>query len=196
MKEDKDIIKLNTAITSEDTLFNLIANLIDDSRKQIAKTVNSAMVYTYYGVGQYIVEFEQEGNARAAYGKGVLKRLSERLTDKFGAGWSVETLKKARLLFQTYSQKVTSGYPNENGNQWLPNFKLPWSHYIILMHEKNPQARSFYEMEAYNQQWSKRQLQRQIGSSLYERLALSRSMLSFVRFLTKQRLWRVRLRRI
>lgn len=175
-KKDKMITKQDaaTTIVAEDTLFDCIVNLIDDSRKQIVKTVNSAMVYTYYGVGQYIVEFEQEGIARAAYGKSVLKRLSERLTKKYGAGWSVETLKKARLLFLTYSQKVTSGYQNENGNQWLPNFKLPWSHYIILMHEKNPQARSFYEMEAYNQQWSKRQLQRQIGSSLYERLALSR----------------------
>lgn len=161
-------------VTTEDNLFDVVSQLIDESRKHIVKAVNTAMVYTYYSVGQYIVKYEQNGNARAEYGKGVLKRLSERLTDKYGKGWSEETLKKARQLFLTYSNRVTNGYQMKEEDQWLPNFKLPWSHYIILLREKNPQARSFYEIEAYNQQWSKRQLQRQVASSLYERLALSR----------------------
>lgn len=192
MKEDKDIIKLNTAIASENTLFDCIANLIDDSRKQIAKTVNSAMVYTYYGVGQYIVEFEQEGNARAAYGKGVLKRLSARLTERYGNGWSVDTLEKSRKFFIEYSNSATL-LRNLNEHKIsatvsrkleapeivnpvceIHEFKLSWSHYLVLMHIDNPQARCFYEIEAFKQQWSVRQLQRQIGSSLYERLALSR----------------------
>ena len=76
----------------------------------------------------------------------------------------------------TYSKMLTIGQQNQNGNQWSanPTFRLPWTHYQIIMREENPQARSFYEIEAYNQQWSKRQLQRQVSSSLYERLALSR----------------------
>jgi len=164
----------DVTVTTEDNLFDVVSQLIDESRKHIVKAVNTAMVYTYYSVGQYIVKYEQNGNARAEYGKGVLKRLSERLTDKYGKGWSEETLKKARQLFLTYSNRVTNGYQMKEEDQWLPNFKLPWSHYIILLREKNPQARSFYEIEAYNQQWSKRQLQRQVASSLYERLALSR----------------------
>ena len=172
MQEKKHII-----VNSEEQLFDAITLLIDESRKQVAKAVNTAMVYTYYGVGQYIVELEQGGNERAAYGKGVLKRLSTRLTEKYGKGWSVETLTKCRKFFMVYSisspvetksQEIVSG-----GNQ-IHKFILPWTHYQIIMREENPQARSFYELEAYNQQWSKRQLQRQIASSLYERIALSR----------------------
>ena len=172
MQEEKHII-----VNSEEQLFDAITLLIDESRKQVAKAVNTAMVYTYYGVGQYIVELEQGGNERAAYGKGVLKRLSTRLTEKYGKGWSVETLTKCRKFFMVYSisspvetksQEIVSG-----GNQ-IHKFILPWTHYQIIMREENPQARSFYELEAYNQQWSKRQLQRQIASSLYERIALSR----------------------
>lgn len=193
-KKDKMITTQDaaTTIVAEDTLFNHIANLIDESRKQIAKTVNSAMVYTYYGVGQYIVEFEQEGNARAAYGKGVLKRLSARLTERYGNGWSVDTLEKSRKFFIEYSNSATL-LRNLNEHKIsatvsrkldapeivntvceIHEFKLSWSHYLVLMHIDNPQARSFYEIEAFKQQWSVRQLQRQIGSSLYERLALSR----------------------
>lgn len=192
MKEDNDIIKLNTAIVSEDTLYSHIAKLIDASRSRIAKTVNSAMVYTYYGVGQYIVEFEQGGNARAEYGKGVLKRLSARLSERYGNGWSVDTLEKSRKFFIEYSNsatllrnlnehKISATVSRKLDAPEIVNtvcefheFRLSWSHYLVLMHINNPQARSFYEIEAFKQQWSVRQLQRQIGSSLYERLALSR----------------------
>lgn len=193
-KKDKMITTQDaaTAIVAEDTLFDCIAKLIDDGRKQIAKTVNSAMVYTYYGVGQYIVEFEQGGETRAAYGKSVLKRLSARLTERYGNGWSVDTLEKSRKFFIEYSNSATL-LRNLNEHKIsatvsrkldapeivntvceIHEFRLSWSHYLVLMHINNPQARSFYEIEAFKQQWSVRQLQRQIGSSLYERLALSR----------------------
>ena len=155
----------------------VISRLIDESRKQVAKAVNTAMVYTYYGVGQYIVEFEQGGKARAAYGKGVLIRLSARLKEKYGKGWSVETLTKCRKFYMVFSisspLETKSKKKVPTGDQ-IHKFILPWSHYQIIMREENPQARSFYEIEAYNQQWSKRHLQRQVDSSLYERLALSR----------------------
>lgn len=178
----------NITIDSEDKLFEIVSLLIEESRRQVAKAVNTAMVYTYYGVGQYIVEYEQGGKSRAAYGKGVLKRLSVRLTEKYGKGWSVDTLENARKLFKLYSisapvvrkssSKKTEPLARnsiiDTTADPIHKFVLPWSHYIILMREENPQARSFYEIEAYNQQWSKRQLQRQVGSSLYERLALSR----------------------
>ena len=159
MEESKQII-----VKNEEQLFDAISRLIEESRRQVAKAVNTAMVYTYYGVGQYIVEFEQGGKERAAYGKGVLKRLSARLTEKYGKGWSEDNLENCRKLFLNYS--IT-----ESAVRNIHTFLLPWTHYLILMREKNPQARRFYEIEAYNQQWSKRQLQRQIASSLYERLA-------------------------
>ena len=174
-----------------EALSDRIAQLMAEARNRIAVAVNTAMVYTYYEIGRYIVEDEQEGEYRAKYGKQVLVELSAKLTEKLGKGWSAEHLRLIRnfylmysfpkiqnsgLEIQTNSKIQTTGLEiqTENGNQWLPNFTLPWTHYLILMRVDNPEARSFYEIEAQKQQWSKRQLQRQIGSSLYERLALSR----------------------
>ena len=172
-----------------------ISSLIENARKQVRTAVNTTMVYTYYEVGRYIVEDEQNGQTHANYGKAVLKELSANLTEKFGAGWSVETLTKCRRFYNVYSISQTAFTKSEksalrannlNPKNIIPkmnfvhsvdeihNFILPWSHYQVLMREENPQARSFYEKEAYNQQWSVRQLQRQVASSLYERLALSR----------------------
>ena len=172
MEESKQII-----VKNEEQLFDAISRLIEESRRQVAKAVNTAMVYTYYGVGQYIVEFEQGGKERAAYGKGVLKRLSARLTEKYGKGWSEETLKKCRKFFFAYpigptsqTQSTTSKDLVHTVDQ-MHKFTLSWNHYQILMRLQNLQERSFYEIEAYNQNWSVRQLQRQIASSLYERLA-------------------------
>ena len=159
------------------------------------------MVYTYFEVGRYIIEDEQGGKHRAEYGKGVLKRVSARLTANLGKGWSVENLTAMRKFYVLYSKSVTSGYDiqeteipttgleiqNENRNHRLRNhqFVLTWSHYLILTHVSNSEARRFYEIEAYKQQWSKRQLQRQIGSGLYERLALSRNKDEVMRLATE-----------
>ena len=201
MEESKQII-----VKNEEQLFYAISRLIDESRRQVAKAVNTAMVYTYYSVGQYIVEFEQGGKVRAAYGKEVLKRLSARLTEQYGKGWSEDNLENCRKLFLNYSitepvvrklnqETITEPVVRKLNQETITEpavrksdqeinsepvarnthtFLLPWTHYLILMRVKNLQARKFYEIEAYNQQWSKRQLQRQIASSLYERLALSR----------------------
>lgn len=186
MTMDKALI-----IDTESQLFEAVSQLIEDSRKQVAKAINVAMVYTYYGVGQYIVEFEQKGNARAEYGKGVLQRLSQRLNERYGGGWSVDTLEKSRKLYTMYAISATASrksmeeksatvsrksdsFNTLSTSGEIHHFILPWSHYQIIMREKNPQARSFYEIEAHNQNWSVRQLQRQVASSLYERLALSR----------------------
>lgn len=170
-----------------------IENLVNEARKKVVSTINTAQVYTYYEVGRYIVEDEQGGKVRAEYGKGVLKRVSKRLTERLGKGWSVDTLENARNFYYIYANSEPmvrkSDAQSENSepavrnleitanrNLWTRNrsFPLQWSHYQILTHVKDPNARSFYEIEALKQQWSKRQLQRQIGSGLYERLALSR----------------------
>lgn len=175
-------------------LFEQITALIEQSRQRIATAVNVAEVYTKYHIGQYIVEEEQQGNDRAAYGKQVLKTLSEKLTERFGGGWSVETLEKCRKFYRVYSASISSTVQTEfieaeksstvqtklknSGDEQLtnaPNFFLSWNHYQILMRINNPEERSFYEIEAKQQQWSVRQLSRQVNSSLYERLALSRN---------------------
>jgi len=163
-------------------LFSRVAELIEQSRQYVAKSINTAMVATYYEIGRYIIEDEQQGKARAEYGKRVLPELSKRLTEQFGKGWSVENLKIMRHFYQVYSNSVTTGYPIQDTNtvtagyqiQNAEKFILPWTHYQILMRIDNPDERRFYEIEAQKQIWSKRYLQRQIASSLYERIALSR----------------------
>ena len=178
-----------------DALFERISTLIEQARQRVITAINITEVYTKYSIGQYIVDDEQQGKARAEYGKQVLKVLSVRLTERFGEGWSVETLDKCRKFYRVYACKEISStvltnlnivngvdeIENESQNvmgkaiRRLPKFTLSWSHYLILMRIENPDARSFYEIECTQQQWSVRQLSRQVGSSLYERLALSRN---------------------
>lgn len=185
--ETKDIANVNI-----DALFERISALIEESRKRVATAVNIAEVYTKYEIGRYIVEDEQEGKARAAYGKQVLPILSQKLTDKFGSGWSLETLKSARKFYSVYAPQAIRSTAltksdKETGKTNLVNsvdqiqiapaephkFVLSWSHYLVLMRIKDDGARSFYEVECAKQNWAVRWLQRQVGSSLYERIALS-----------------------
>ena len=160
----------NTIAKNEDELFSQISKLIDDARTHVKTAVNTVMVYTYFGVGSYIVNYEQKGNIRAEYGKQTIKKLSEKLNEKYGKGWSIETLKKARKFYEIYSQakKVYTVDPIKL------NFNLSWNHYQVLMRIENHEERQFYEIECATQNWGVRQLQRQYNSSLYERLALSK----------------------
>ena len=186
---------MNDIQKREHALFEQISKLIDDARKHVRTTIDTTMVYTYYGVGRYIVEDEQKGNKRAAYGKAILKNLSMRLAEKYGKGWSIETLKKCRYFFTAYYpqigstpltqlKKVYSVAPIDEVQKDKMNltnrnnekrFTLSWSHYLVLMRIENPDERNFYEIECQQQNWSVRQLQREYASSLYERLALSRN---------------------
>lgn len=185
--ETKELANVNI-----DALFERISTLIEESRKQVAKAVNIAEVYTKYEIGRYIVEDEQEGKYRAAYGRQVLSVLSQKLSDRFGSGWSLETLKSARKFYSVYSLEtigstlltqseeetlnrnlVNTVYQIQNTSTASHKFVLSWSHYLVLMRIKNSDARSFYELECAKQNWSVRWLQRQVNSSLYERIALS-----------------------
>ncbi len=182
-------------------LFYRIADVIEASRQHVKTTINTAMVYSYYAIGQHIVEAEQQGEHRASYGKEVLRNLSARLTERFGDGWSYTNLKNIRLFYLTYSaQKLAiKSPPLQKGRQCLPNsntpnhkqnkkqdaiphvFTLSWSHYQVLMRIKNSQERRFYEIECNKQDWTVRQLQRQVNSSLYERLTISRNKAEVLR---------------
>lgn len=174
---------------SENALFEKISALIESGRAHMAKAVNTAMVYTYYGIGQHIVEYEQKGEIRASYGKQVLSRLSDKLSQKYGNGWSVETLTKCRKFFQVYSissaPQTKSAKSSAVQTISVPQFTLSWNHYQILMRMNNPDERRFYEIEAQKQNWGYRWLQRQAASSLYERLALSTNKNKVIRLAEK-----------
>lgn len=166
-----------------DSLYDKISTLIEQARKIIYVNVNSTEVKTRYEIGRYIYEDEQNGK-RAAYGKQILMNLSTRLIIKYGKDWSYDTLKRCRLFYFSYNHTIRATVLPQsktkevslqtNITDYQPNFTLSWSHYLILMRIDNNDERRFYEIESYNQNWSVRHLQRQVASSLYERLALSR----------------------
>ena len=130
---------MKTKLSTEEQLFGKITELINAARKAVVTAVNLTMVHTYFEIGKMIVENEQQGKERAAYGKKVLKELSTRLTEKFGKGFSVDNLERMRFFFKIYSSSISSTP--------LTKFTLSWSHYLVLMRIKNDDERSFYEIE-------------------------------------------------
>lgn len=186
--------------TDENSLFSKVAELLELARKQVVTTVNLTMVHTYFEIGKMIIEEEQQGEIRAAYGKAILKDLSARLKERFGKGFSEQNLRQMRKFYAIYAFSNKSYPPSLESNKQkvtkrqkpsvelqnidlktnsIPQkpsakFKLSWSHYLVLMRIENSNERSFYEIEAFEQNWSEPQLKRQYHSSLYERLALSR----------------------
>ena len=165
--------KENFPTKAVESLFNKVSNLIEQARARVATAMNVAEVYTKYKIGQLIVEDEQKGKYRAEYGKQILSKLSERLISTYENGWTVDTLKRCRFFYRIYCPQQI-GATVLPQSEVLPEFTLSWSHYLVLMRIKNDDERRFYEIEATSGNWSVRELQRQYGSSLYERLALSR----------------------
>lgn len=145
-------------------IYEEIRGLLKSARKNIVLTINSTMAKTYFLIGKRIVEEEQNGEKRAEYGKKLIKELSKKLTKEFGKGFSERNLEQMRKFYLAYSIPQTVS----------AEFRLSWSHYLILMRMENLDERNFYEIEAIENNWSLRELRRQIDSALYERLVLSR----------------------
>ena len=173
--------------------FNGVAELLRQSRQTVVRQVNSTMVVTYYEIGRMIVEEEQKGSERAEYGKFLLDGLSEHLTLEFGKGFSLTNLKQIRTFYLQYSigQTVSdlSEFTQEqekgqtlsaelekaqNSEPVSRKFNLGWSQYLILMRIENLDERRFYEIETAENNWSVRELKRQVDSALFQRLSLSR----------------------
>jgi len=174
--------------TINTTFYNQIIDLLQAARNSVVLAVNQTMVLTYFKIGERIVEEEQNGKERAAYGKNLLQGLSTKLTKDFGRGFSVDNLENMRRFYITYSKSdtvsrissenisETMSRKSENGikQEVLAIFSLSWSHYLILIRIENEGERKFYEIEATKNNWSVRELQRQYDSALYSRLVLSR----------------------
>jgi predicted nuclease of restriction endonuclease-like (RecB) superfamily len=177
-----------------------VSTLLAAARKQAARAVNTVLVATYWELGRRIIEFEQGGKERAGYGEQLLQRLSSDLGKRFGRGFSVDNLESMRLFYLTYmeskisqtmSRKLAeskkSGTPSRIFflDDLMTAFPLSWSHYVLLTRRcRSDEARQFYHAEALRGGWSVRQLQRQIDSQFYERMALSKDKAAL---LTKER---------
>ena len=140
-------------------LVNEIADTVSNAKRELAEKVNSVMTETYWTIGKYIVEFEQDGNVKAEYGSRLLTKLSHQLTLRLGKGYNLNNMRKFYLCYpncQTVSDKLT------------------WSHICELIKIDDELERSFYEKECYKEKWDVRTLRRQMDSALFLRLATSR----------------------
>lgn len=142
-------------------LLGSIRELLLNSRNQLVRSVNTAMVQTYWQIGKLIVEDEQNGKTRAEYGKQVLESLAKELQGEFGKGFDVSNLRKMRAFYLAFPIR----------DALRP--ELSWTHYRILLRVENTQAREWYLRECAEQHWSARALERQIGVLYYERLLSS-----------------------
>ena len=155
-----------------------VSDVLAQARKNAKTAVNLAMVYAYYEIGRMIVEEEQHGQNRAAYGKQILLELSKYLTEKYGKGYSADNLKLMRRFYNVYlhdqiGETVFTQFENLPAVSTGRKFYLSWSHYLKLMRIDNIEERHFYEIESVKNDWSLTELKRQYNSSLYERIALS-----------------------
>lgn len=153
----------NILQSAENDFISGIRVLLVEARQSVVKQVNATMIKTYYEIGRRIVEQEQQGKEVANYGDYILVRLSESLSGSFGKGFSKRNLELMRQFYLTY--RIAKSPISQS---------LSWTHYIRLMRISDPDERRFYEIEAANNNWSVRELNRQFDSALYQRLALSR----------------------
>ena len=198
--ENKNILPANPedSVPELKILCQKAVDLIDRARNTAIREVNLVQLLTYYTLGKWIVEVQQGGSGRAKYGKRVLETLSDALNHVFGKGYSVSTLTNIRKFYEIYKNRISApmvtdfSEPNSQppvtkfGND-VP-FRLSWTHYLILMRIQNEEERDFYERLAIQENWGKRELSRQYGSSLYERMLIGKDKQQILRLSKKGRL--------
>lgn len=154
---DDELINNDNEINN---IFDNIKDLVINSRNKVYQTVNTEMLSLYWNIGKVIMEIQQ-GDERASYGDAVLEKLSEKLTNEFGKGFSKRNLERMRKFYICFPIATTV------------SSQLSWSHYLEIIKIEEEQKRNFYIKETINSKWSVRELQRQRDSLLYERLTLS-----------------------
>ena len=145
-----------------DVMKNKIYSSIESAKLNAIKAINYELVKRNYEIGKYIVEYELKGEKRAKYGAETLKLLSIDLTERYGKGFNFANLK----LFRQFYEVFQKGYPV--GSQ------LNWSNIRLLLKVEDKLKRDFYMIECGKNNWSKRELERQIDSQLYDRLLMSK----------------------
>lgn len=154
-------------------LIKTIGKILIEGRRSALRSVNQILVKTYWEIGRQIVEFEQEGRVRAKYGVSLLRNLSKDLTEKYGKGFSEDNLEKMRKSYLIFKNSETLSR------------KLSWSHYCLIIRIEDASVRNFYSVETEKEGWSVRELERQINSMLFERLALSKNKKEVLRLSKK-----------
>lgn len=147
-------------LETSDNLADDVRNILSEARHATVRAINTVMVTAYWLIGKRIVLEEQKGVARAGYGDNLLKKLSKELTADFGSGFSYANLYNMRLFYQTYTDSEIF---------YTLCIKLPWSHNRLIMRVQDSDARKWYLREAAYEQWSVRQLERNINTFYYQR---------------------------
>lgn len=142
-------------------LLSALRSLIMQARQQVMRHVDVVQVQTYWHIGKHIVEFEQGGQSRAAYGKRLLQQVGQSLSQEFGKGFDATNLRHMRGFYLAFS------------NCDALRRELSWTHYRLLLRVDTPEARQWYMQEAATQNWSTRVLERHLGTLYYERLLSS-----------------------
>ena len=198
--ENKNILPANPedSVPELKLLCQKAVDLIDRARNTAIREVNLVQLLTYYTLGKWIVEVQQGGSGRAKYGKRVLETLSDALNHVFGKGYSVSTLTNIRKFYEIYKNRISApmvtDFAEQNSQPLVTKFgndvpfRLSWTHYLILMRIQNEDERDFYEQLAIQENWGKRELSRQYGSSLYERMLIGKGKQQILRLSKKGRL--------
>jgi predicted nuclease of restriction endonuclease-like (RecB) superfamily len=152
---------MSEIIHTRSDFFESIRTILRDARRKAYTNVNAIMVEAYWTIGRRIVEEEQKGQQRADYGDYLIHELSRQLGDEFGKGFSIANLKNFRQFYQTFPDFEKS---------YALRSQLSWTHYRLIMRVENDSARNYYIREAAEQNWSTRQLERNIVTGWYERL--------------------------
>lgn len=169
--------------------FIRVSGHIESARQNIQRAINIEMIYAYWRLGREIIIEEEQGLARSEYDEAILRVLSGKLTQEYGHGFGVDNLARARKFYLTYPRgSLEEGSLEEKSATVSQKFIVPifhpnlsWSHYVQLIRISRPEARAFYANEASKNNWSTRELQRQVGSLLFDRLAKSENKEGFIR---------------
>ncbi|MFH1825337.1 MAG: PDDEXK nuclease domain-containing protein [Candidatus Firestonebacteria bacterium] len=165
---------LPSKISNYDNILNNISEIIECARKKTIRQINTIITQTYWEIGKIIVEEEQKGRQRARYGEYLIKRLSDDLVKKFGKGFTTSNLKNMRQFYLVYLKLYVLRGQSLREKRYALRSQLSWTHFRILMRVENETARKFYELETVKNNWSTRELDRQINSLLFERISLSK----------------------
>ena len=157
-------------------LYDEVREIIASARQNAVRSVDFCRVQMYWNIGQRIFETEQKGKERAEYGSYLLKNLAKRLEPEYGSGFSVRQLELCRQFYRIYPIANTL------------YSQLNWSQYKLLISISDEDKRAYYQLEAVNNCWTKRELERQINSQLYERLLLSNDKESVLAIARKERI--------